>query len=524
MGNGLNEKQRKELKEVENYVSNVIPEMERVLADPWTSLPKKRELLPVYKEVLRVCAPWNFICFNKYLEFEDDHNDENKAFYHHRQYALAELFEALNDMEIYDKYDTLLVSLAPRTGKTTTGIRFLAWIIGRKPLKTQLATSYSDSITSSFYIGVMEIVSSDAFNEIFPDSPVVFQNAKREEIWLRTVRRYPSISFVSIGGSMTGRAEAGDYLYCDDMVSGLEEALSKTRLDKLWGLYTVNAKQRKKKNAKEIHVATRWSVHDPVSKLDRQLRDDPRTKIISIPWYNENGESLFDFLGGFDTNYYLQMKADMDSASFKALYECEPIEREGLLYPEDSLQYYMRLPNERPDTIIGICDSKNLGKDYVSALVGYVYGDIVYIEDVVYNSGLPEITRPLVANLWLRHNVVRADVEMNNGGNYYAEDLEKLIKKGNGKTSLRLFFSGNNKMTKIITYSDFVKKHFVFKDKSQYDKQSDYAKFMEAMTTWTQLGTSDHDDAPDSVAMLAQLVQDLTGNSVKILNRRELGV
>ena len=74
--------------------------------------------------------------------------------------------------------------------------------------------------------------------------------------------------------------------------------------------------------------------------------------------------------------------------------------------------------------------------------IGYVYGDFVYIEDVVYNNGLPEVTRPLVANKWMQHKVVRADVEMNNGGNYYAEDLAKLIQDGGGKTSIRTFYSG----------------------------------------------------------------------------------
>lgn len=408
------------------------------------------------------------------------------------------------------------------THNTTTGIRFLSWICGRHPENTQLATSYSDAVTGSFYIGVMEVLQHERYKEVFTDTPVVYQNAKKQEIWVKVMKRYPTISFVSVGGSMTGRAEAGNYLYCDDLVNGLEEALSITRLEKLWGIYTVNCKQRKKDGCKEIHIATRWSVHDPITKLAEENADNPRCKIISVPCYNEEGESNFDFLGGFGTAYYKELQSTMDEASFNALYLCEPIEREGLLYLNDELQYYFELPDEQPDTIVAICDSKNMGTDFVCSPIGYVYGDFIFVEDVVYNDGLPDITRPLVAEKWVEHKVIRADVEMNNGGNYYAEDLDKMIHDKGGKTSIRTFFSSNNKRTKIITYSDYVKKHFVFKDKSKYSPNSEYAKFMKALLSWTQSGKNKNDDSVDSIAMLAQLVQDLNGSSIKILDRRAL--
>lgn len=437
---------------------------------------------------------------------------------------MAELVDGLNGMEIYDKYDLLLVSCPPRVGKTTYGIRFLAWIIGRHPEQTQLATSYSDSITSSFYIGVMEIVQHERYLAMFPESPLVNQNAKREEIWLKVQKRYPSITFVPINGSMTGRAEAGNYLYCDDMVSGIEEAMSPTRLEKLYQTYSVNARQRKKMGCKEIHVATRWSVHDPISRLDIDNEDNPRCKSIKLPCFDEDGESAFNFHGGFDTNYYKQQQDSMDELSFNALYMQEPIEREGLLYQKDELQYYFTLPEEQPDSIISICDSKNMGIDNVASPIGYVHGDFVYVDDVIFDNRLPEITRPRVAEKWADHKVVRGDVEMNNGGNYYAENLQDLLKEKGARTSVRTFFSSNNKMVKIITYSDYVKKQFIFRHPSTYAKNSEYDKFMKNTFSFTQTGKNKHDDAPDALAMLAQLHQDLSGMSIKILDRKRLGI
>lgn len=511
-------------KELQTYLEVVIPNIERDLKNPDISGAELVELYSLYLDVLRMVAYYDFPTFNKYLEIDEDHSDKNRAFYGHRKDHLSELFEALNDMEIHDKYDMLLVSMPPRVGKTTTGIRFLSWIIGRHPLNTQLATSYSDNITTSFYIGVMEIVMMDRYKEVFPESSLINNNAKREEIWLKTMKRYPSITFVPIGGSMTGRAEAGNYVYCDDLVSGIEEALSISRLESLWQKYTVNVIQRKKEGCKEIHVATNWSVHDPISKLKRDNADNPRCKILDMSCYDENGESNFNFYGGFSTNYYNDVQSRMDPLSFSALYEQKPIEREGLLYPEDDLSYYFDLPEGRPDTIIAVADSKNLGKDFVCSPIAYVYNDLIYLDDVIFDSSLPQITKERVANKFVEHSVVRCDIELNNGGNYYAEGVRDLVMQKNGTTSFRIFFSSNNKNVKIITYSDFVKQHIVFRHKSTYKKNSDYAKFMHALTSWTQTGKNEHDDAPDAVAMLAQLFQDLTGMSVKIINRRELGI
>lgn len=518
MANGLT------LQEVEHYVNVIIPNIESELAGGGLSESETLDLYNLYCDVLRLVAPMDFESYNKYLELDEDKRDKNKGFYHHRKHHMGELFKALNDMEVYDKYDYLIVTMPPRVGKTTTGIRFLSWIIGKYPEDTQMGTSYSDNITTSFYNGIMEIVQGERFKEIFPDAKLIKQNAKQEEIWLKVNKRYPSITFVPIGGSMTGRCEASRYMYCDDLVSGLEEALSVTRLEKLVSLYTVNCKQRKKDGCKEIHVATPWSVHDVISTVKNEQDKNPRCKVVKLDCYDEAGESAFDFDGGFSTAYYKDMEKSLDDASFSALYRQEPIEREGLLYHKEDLQYYLELPKERPDAIIAVCDSKNLGVDYVSSPIGYVYGDLVYIEDVVFNNGLPEVTRPLVANKWLQHKVTRADVELNNGGNYYAEDLDELIKQKGGTTSIRIFFSGNNKNVKIISYADYVVKQFVFKDPIKYSPNSEYAQFMKAILSWTQTGKNKHDDAPDAIAMLAQLIQDLQGNQVKVLDRKRLRI
>lgn len=512
------------MEEVQHYLDVVLPNIRKELTDETLTDSEKLEVYGLYEGVLRLVAPHDFASFNDYLELDEDKREPNRGFHHHRRDHMFEVYDTLNKMEVYDEYDVVLISLPPRVGKTTYGIRFLSWIMGKYPEYTQLGTSYSDSITSSFYSGIMEIVNGQRYKEVFTDAPLMNQNAKRQEIWLKVLRRYPTIAFVPIGGSVTGRVEANNYLYVDDIVSGMEEALSFSRLDKLWAIFTGNFYQRMKQGCKMVVIATRWSVHDPMSRIERMYEGNPRFKSIKMPATDENGNSNFKFAGGFDEKYYEDIQKALDPLTYNAVFMQNPIEREGLLYNADELSYYTDLPEGRPDSIIAICDSKNLGKDYVASAVGYVYDDLVYIDDVVYNNGLPAVTQPAVANLWIKHNVVLADVELNNGGNYYADKVQELVREGGGRTSVRTFFSSNNKDVKIITYSDFVKTNFVFRSPSTYHPRSEYAKFMEGLFSWTQTGKNPHDDAPDAIAMMAQKFQDMTGNRIKLIDRRSIGL
>jgi len=359
-----------EIKEIEQYTKTIIPNLEKELIKE-KNTSKLMELYNLYEDVLCLMAPYDFSTFNKFLEFEEDKSADNLGFHHHRKNHMFEVHDTLNQMEIYDEYDVVLISLPPRCGKTTYSIRFLAWIMGKYADYTQLGTSYSDNITSSFYAGLMEIILSERYQKIYPNAPLINQNAKRQEIWLKVAKRYPTISFVPVGGSVTGRGEANNYLYVDDLVSGQEEALSPIRLEKLWQIFTANFYQRKKKNCKMLVIGTRWSVFDPLTRLEQMYEGDDRFKSLKIPALDEFGESNFDYTGGFDTKYYLEMKRVMDDLTFQAIYQQEPIEREGLLYKEDELQYFLDLPTDKIDTVIAVCDSKALGKDNVSSPVGY---------------------------------------------------------------------------------------------------------------------------------------------------------
>jgi predicted phage terminase large subunit-like protein len=300
------------------------------------------------------------------------------------------------------------------------------------------------------------------------------------------------------------------------LVSGIEEALSIDRLDSLWNKYTNDLKSRKKQGCKEIHIATRWSVHDPIGRLQKQYENDPRAKFIAFPALDENDESNFNYKYGvgFDTKYFHDMRDNLDDVSWKCLYMNEPIEREGLLFPEDELLTYNGvLPGTEPVRKYFACDVAWGGGDALSAPIAYEYEDgSVYIPDVVFNKGDKTITRPIVVGKLMQHLPHLSRFEANNGGDEYADAVDEDLKALGIRLNIshRKAPSTQSKLSRIVRAAPDIKK-FYFLDKKHRSKE--YAAFMKELTSFTQTGKNKHDDAPDSLAMLADLIYHSIGKA-----------
>lgn len=481
---------------------------------------ESKKHLKEYWGTYLVGAPYSFHDYMLYLEHR---RGPDKKFYENRLAQLRPIVQDLQDL--YDgKLKRLGISLPPGVGKTTLIIFFLSWVMGKDPLMPNLYSGYADKLCRGTFDGILSIMKDPeyCYGEIFPGSPISTTNAKDESIDLVKPQRFKTFTARSLDAGLTGATRCENILVLDDAVSGIEEAMNLERLDSLWMKVTNDLFSRAKESCRILLVGTRWSCHDVLGRMEERYSEDRQSKFIRIPALDENGNSNFDYKHGvgFSRAYFENMRENMDDVSWRAIYQQEPIEREGLLYQKDQLQRFFELPEKKPDAVVAICDSKNQGKDYVCALCGYVYGDSVWIPSLVFNNGLPEVTKPLVAKMCVDNKVSRIDIESNNGGEYYAKSVDEQIHKLGGFTSIRTFFTSTNKITKIITESDYVKKHFVFLDESKQD--AEYKKFMRNVLGFTITGKVKHDDGPDGLAMLSQLVKDLSGISVRILDRRQL--
>lgn len=467
--------------------------------------------------------------FDSYLLYVEKNRDPEDRYYQPRRNKIYWLVQKMQRL-IDDELDILSISMPPGTGKTTLGEFFISFVMGHYPNTPNLMSSHSGFMTRMFYDAVLNIITSNEYcwSDVFPDIVFEGNNAKEETINLGRWQPFKTLTCRPIRGSLTGVTRCEGFLYVDDLVSGIEEALSIDRLDKLYGEYTTDLKSRKKKKAKEIHIATRWSVHDVIGRLERMYEGNPRAEFIAVPDIDpQTGKSNFDYDYdvGFDEKYFHDMEMSMDDVSYRCLYKSDPIEREGILYHPTELQRYIGgLPDREPDSILAICDTKDTGTDYNFLGVFYQYGDRYYLEDLVFKNIDPGTLDELNSDMLVKHHVQQAQFESNKEGSRTANEVERLIKAKGGRCHITKKYTTQNKETKIIVNSSWVKEHVIFKDITEYEPKSDYGVMMSFLCSYTQLGKNKHDDAPDTLAMFAQFVDALLGGEGQVVKRSDLGI
>lgn len=467
--------------------------------------------------------------FDSYLLYVEKDRDPEDRYYQPRRNKIYWLVQKMQRL-IDDELDILSISMPPGTGKTTLGEFFISFVMGHYPNTPNLMSSHSGFMTRMFYDAVLNIITSNEYcwSDVFPD--VIFEgnNAKEETINLGRWQPFKTLTCRPIRGSLTGVTRCEGFLYVDDLVSGIEEALSIDRLDKLYGEYTTDLKSRKKKKAKEIHIATRWSVHDVIGRLERMYEGNPRAEFIAVPDIDpKTGKSNFDYDYdvGFDEKYFHDMEMSMDDVSYRCLYKSDPIEREGILYHPTELQRYLGgLPDREPDSILAICDTKDTGTDYNFLGVFYQYGDRYYLEDLVFKNIDPGTLDELNSDMLVKHHVQQAQFESNKEGSRTANEVERLVREKGGRCHITKKYTTQNKETKIIVNSSWVKEHVIFKGITEYEPKSDYGVMMSFLCSYTQLGKNKHDDAPDALAMFAQFVDALLSGEGQVMKRSELGI
>lgn len=429
-----------------------------------------------------------------------------------------------------DKLDIFALSVPPGCGKSTLEDFFLSLVGGWFPNDFNLSSAHSSILTRSLYDGVLEIINDPVeytWHEIFPNVEIQGTNAKETTINLERNGRFKTWTFRSIDGSLTGATRCNRFLTADDLVSGIEEALNKNRLDTLWTKVVNDLRSRRLEGCKEFYIATRWSVHDPIGKLQQLYAGNPRARFIAVPALDENGKSNFLFtVNGFSEKYFNDAKESMDEISYNCLYQQQPVEREGLLLPPDKLKRfffseedvpdgcadeYIIIPDKDADAIWAVCDTKDKGTDFESLPIAYQYGDKFFFPDVVFDDTTDyDILDRKTADILIRHNPHKIRFESNNVGNRVAHNIQKMI-TGKCRAEIETKPTSANKETKILVNSDYIAKHFYFLHPSQYKAKSDYGLFMANVTTYTTRAKVPHDDGIDSLAMMAEYTQNPLG-------------
>ena len=474
---------------------------------------------------LLFCAPHYF---DAYLQAVEYGKPLDKKFYLPRRHYLRRYVEGYQEV-LEGKLDFLSISMPKRCGKSQLGINFTNMLSGKFPDRSTLMEGTGDDLVQSFYKGCLEYIQQPNdyhFYDIFPESKLVQTNADTKVINLLHKSRFPTVMCRSIDARQVGLSEATNLLYLDDCVEGREEAKNRQRLDDKWEVISGDIIGRAIEGTPIVICGTRYSLYDPIGHLQEEMRKQgKRCKIIETPALDPvTDESNFEYIREgrkvFTTQYFRDQREMLSAEQFESEFQQQPFEAKGILFPEASLNRYFELPVDRePDSIIAVCDTADKGADYCSMPIAAVYGDEVYIVDVVFDDSPPEVTKPECAKALMDNLVVAGTFESNNAGTYFARDVQQILTDRKYVCNIRTKRTISNKQTRIEFASDNIIKHFYFKDPSLYARNSQYAMFMKQVTTYTRSGKVPHDDAPDSLSLLENVLRGLVGAKVEVFKR-----
>ena len=484
-------------------------------------------MLDLYYKTHLFDAPHFFDSFCIYIEKD---RAPEKQFYMPRRKQLLRCVEGIQKLE-EGKLHTLAISLAPGVGKTTLAEFGLAWTSGRNPFLGNLVGSHNNSFLEGVYGEMLRIFDPQGeyrWGDVFPGMGVINTNAKNLMIGIGYNKsddmRFKTLQMGgSLGSQLSGRVRASNWLYLDDPVDGIETAMSRERLDKLWQTVYTDFFQRAIGNrVKRLVIGTRWSLADPIGRLEEYYSGDPGAMFIREPVLDENDESRFDYPYGlgYTTEALHKQRDMMDEPSWLALYQQQPIEREGQLYAPEELRRYFDLPEKDPDAILAICDTKEQGADYCVCPVFYQYGSDFYMDAIICDNGKVEVVQERIAKILVDRKVKQCRIESNRGGTIFAQNVEKRVKELGGMTSIQTRWTQTNKETRIQTNSALVKEHVLFKDESLYAKDREYRDAMTQLTTYSMMGKNKNDDVPDALAMFVDWQMSDRANIATIIKRK----
>ncbi|MCD7724303.1 MAG: hypothetical protein LUI12_01900 [Clostridiales bacterium] len=495
---------------------------------------KDKRFWDMYWDIMKWEAPNRL---DSYCIYVERNRPAKERFYLPRRKTLIKVVNMYQQMED-DDIDECFIHQAPRTGKSQAATMAMAWHASRNPESNNLYCTYKESLGGSFVDGVIEIMTDPTYlhKEVFPNVKIKATDAKAHKLWLNRKRKYATLSGKGLESGLNGEYDANGWLLIDDILEGIQDVLSPDVLKRKQIIFDNNLMSRKKEKCKVVYNGTIWSLHDIFSDRLDFIKNSPTMKdlrydVLKIPALDpvtDESNFNYDYGVGFSTDYFRQQRAKFESnddmASWFAQYQQEPIERDGAVFNPEHMNFYNGvLPDEEPIRICAALDVALGGLDYLSMPIAYIYEDgSVYIHDVVFSNEEKDKTQPEIVRAVINNNIGSIQIENNNAGSLYKDELDKLLRENGERINLVGKWStgrGRGKGEKAKEQRIWDKapeiREFYFLDEGYRSPM--YSKFMTNLYTFTVTGKAKHDDAADSLAMLADFIKNTGVRTARIM-------
>lgn len=448
-------------------------------------------------------------CKASIIDFTEYTMDEYKTNWHHEKYGAA------LDKFIAGEIKNLMVFMPPQHGKSELSTRRTpAKMLGDNPeLKVGLV-AYAHTIASKFNRDVQRIMDSDRYRRMYPGVQLAGKGVKSSNTYLRNADEFEiidhkgSLVSVGVGGGLTSRKL--DVLIMDDLYKDPAAAWSSTIRENVQDWYDAVADTRLHNNSQQLLVFTRWHEDDLAGYLLRTQAEDWTVVLFeairtSLPHPYDNrlpGEALWPQMHNLAK---LEKKKANNPIVFDSLYQQNPTPKEGLLMPIGDLKRFSMamIAGTQPDAIVSAVDVADEGTDKLCQPLAYIYGANVYVVDVLFSQDSIETTQALSALKLDQWKVDTARYESNNGGKGYALEVRRLIR---GRTTIDWKHTSQNKHTKILMKSGFIKSNVYFLDDESIKGNKEYQEYLYELSHYPKNGKVKHDDAADGTAQLCDMI------------------
>ena len=242
------------------------------------------------------------------------------------------------------RYQRLIVSCPPRSGKSMLAQLFVAWLLGRDQQTQHIIASYGQQLSNRFHRGINGYLRHKSFQRVFPNWEGFHPDSKYD------MKGGGYILATSVGGVLTGftaGTPAEDSpgvgaMVVDDPLKGSDSRAALDGLEDWWG---EQASTRRTNRWAQLLIGTRFHEKDLHGILmDGDGMYDEKDNPMGWRWVNipgicesesgdplgrKNGETHWPSNPIFTTDMLLSQKRAMGSSKFAALYQGTPTAQEG---------------------------------------------------------------------------------------------------------------------------------------------------------------------------------------------------
>lgn len=303
----------------------------------------------------------------------------------------------------------LIILMPPRSLKSTiVSVAFPAFLLGQDPTRKIICVSYADGLSSKLHNDCRAVMRSRWFGRAFPATRI--SREKDTEAEFMTTQRGGRFA-TTITGTLLGRG--GSLLIIDDPQkpdSGASEAERRRVIN--WFNSTAATRLDNKVDDAIIVVMQRLHIDDLAGMLlqhggwdvlELQAIAETEQDIPIGPgqiFHRAVGDVLHPDYE--PESILMQMKAQMGTPLFSALYQQRPIPLEGNLIKRKWLRMYEVVPPQNANDLLVISwDTANKASELANHSVGTVWlvrGDICYLLDLVRGRwNFPELKSAVLA-------------------------------------------------------------------------------------------------------------------------------